>query len=520
MTSYDTPELLFPLRARRAPALVGIGMLVAIAACDRVSVTRAPEVAAASRITWNPCYEPAKRLECARVAVPLDWTHPDARKIELSVIRHRATRRGERIGSLFFNWGGPGVAGVSKVRDMTAQLDAIGRGRFDVISWDPRGTGGSDRVVCFDDERSRKQFWGRSWSIPITPSESLNYLPKTVAFVNACTSRSGTLLAHISTADTVRDLDYLRQLAGDPGLNYRGISYGTFIGQTYANMFPRRVRAMVLDGVVDPVALTDGTAENIAKSIADADLVFDNFGSLCQRVGRARCALAGDGPVAPRVRQLLARLRRTPLGKLTYGDALIVLWVRLGAPSQWPELAIDLDKAARDDGSPLENSARQVKAFILPALDSAVALQCADKPFPPRPGPRAWPEVIRRLSDVSFISGPVNGWLLWATCASWHVRSTNRYTGYTGPWNVHTQEPILVIGTRFDPNTSFDNAVCAAARLGNAVLLKHEGYGHTSDADPSTCVERATSKYLVDLVTPSPGTICPSNRRPFDPNFK
>jgi pimeloyl-ACP methyl ester carboxylesterase len=196
---------------------------------------------------------------------------------------------------------------------------------------------------------------------------------------------------------------------------------------------------------------------------------------------------------------------------------LIVLWVRLGAPSQWPELAIDLDKAARDDGSALENSARQVKAFILPALDSAVALQCADKPFPPRPGPRAWPEVIRRLSDVSFISGPVNGWLLWATCASWHVRSTNRYSG---PWNVHTQKPILVIGTRFDPNTSLDNAVRAAARLGNAVLLKHEGYGHTSDADPSTCVERATSKYLVDLVTPSPGTICPSNRRPFDPNFK
>lgn len=499
---------------RLASLAITIGVVVAPAACGHASV--GPELRAGQRVAWKSCYERARELECARVAVPLDWQRPNDAKIELAIIRRRASHPRERIGSLFFNWGGPGVAGVPKVRDMAAELDAMGLGRFDVVSWDPRGTGESDHIVCFSNDQSRKTFWGRDWSIPTTRAESVKYVPKTVEFVKRCTSLSGELLAHISTADTVRDLDYLRQLVGDPQLNYRGISYGTFIGQTYANMFPRRVRAMVLDGVVGPIAFTDGTAESTAKSIADADLVFDKFQSLCQSAGPGRCDLAGHGPVAPRVERLLARLRHAPIGKLTYGDALIVLWVRLGAPKQWPELATDLDKAANGDGSALERTAREAKAFIAPALDSAVGLQCADKPSPPRPGPREWPKIIGRLSDVSFISGPVNGWLLWAPCASWRVRSADRYTG---PWNAFTKNRILVIGTRFDPNTAYASAVRAASRLGNAVLLTHDGYGHTSEADPSTCVEHATSTYLVSLITPLTGTKCPSNRRPFDRNF-
>jgi pimeloyl-ACP methyl ester carboxylesterase len=437
------------------------------------------------------------------------------RQIELAVIRRRASNVRERIGSLFFNWGGPGVAGVPKVRAMASQLDKIGQGRFDVVSWDPRGTGESAPIECFSSEQQRTGFWGSDWTVPTTSAQSSKYVRKTEAFVRRCTSRNGELLAHVSTADTVRDLDYLRQLAGDAQLNYRGVSYGSFIGQTYAGMFPERVRAMVLDGVLDPVAFTSDTEESLARSIADADLVFDKFQSLCQSAG-PRCALAGRGPVAPRVRGLLARLRRAPIGTLTYGDALIVLWIRLGTPGSWPALAVELDKADHGDGSALESTARDVKGFVLSALDSAVALQCADKPFPPNPGPQAWPGVIGRLSDASFISGPVNGWLLWAPCASWMTRSANRYTG---PWNAQTKEPILVIGTRFDPNTAYAGAVAAAARLGNAVLLTHDGYGHTSDADPSSCVDRAIATYLVDLVVPPKGTVCRSNLLPFDPHY-
>ena len=496
----------------RNRVLLLAGAVAFVAAC--ATSATAPELAIARSIVWRPCYEPVKHLECARVAVPLDWNRPTGKQIDLSVIRRRASNARERIGSLFFNWGGPGVAGVPKVRAMGPQLDAIGKGRFDVVSWDPRGTGESAPIECFSSEHARMAFWGRDWSVPTTTAQSSRYITKATAFVRRCASRNGELLEHVSTADTVRDLDYLRQLLGDAQLNYRGVSYGSFLGQTYAGMFPQRVRAMVLDGIVDPVAFTSVTEGSLAKSIADADQVFDKFQSLCQSAG-SRCALAGRGRVAPRVRALLARLRRAPIGTLTYGDALIVLWIRLGSPDTWPGLAVELDKADRGDGSALESTAHDVKGFILPALDSAVALQCADKPFPPSPGPQAWPGVIESLTDVSFISGPVNGWLLWAPCASWPTRSAERYTG---PWNAQTKAPILLIGTRFDPNTAYGAAVAAENRLGNAVLLTHDGYGHTSDADPSACVDRAMARYLIHLVAPPHGTVCPSNRRPFDPD--
>ncbi|MGR4065041.1 MAG: alpha/beta hydrolase, partial [Vulcanimicrobiaceae bacterium] len=368
---------------------------------------------------------------------------------------------------------------------------------------------------CFSSDQSRTTYWGSDWSVPTTTVESANYVPKTAAFVRRCASLNGELLAHVSTADTVRDLDYLRQVVGDAQLSYRGISYGSMIGQTYAAMFPRRVRAMVLDGILDPAAFTSGTEGSLARSIADADLVFEKFQSLCQSAG-PRCALAGRGPVAPRVSGLLERLRRAPIGTLTYGDTLLVLWIRLGSPAEWPGLAVELDKADRGDGSALERTAHDTKGFLLSALDSAVPLQCADKPFPPSPGPQAWPGVIGALSEASFISGPVNGWLLWAPCASWPAQSADRYTG---PWNAQTTNPILVIGTRYDPNTAYAAAVAAASRLGNAVLLTQDGYGHTSDADPSTCVDRAMATYLVDLIAPHRGTVCPSDRLPFDPKF-
>lgn len=377
---------------RQLGALAAGTMLALCAACGRP----APGPASSPHIVWHDCNEAATRLQCARVGVPLDWRLPQGAQIELAVIRHRASRPNERIGSLFFNWGGPGVAGVPKVRDVALQLDALGRGRFDVVSWDPRGTGDSEPIVCFDNQRSREAFWGINWSIPTTTAEPKTYVPKTIEFVRRCAARNAALLTHVSTADTVRDLDYLRQLVGDAQLNYRGISYGSFVGQTYANVFPRKVRAMILDGVVDPVAFTTSTQESTVKGTADADLVFDRFLSLCQHAGPARCALARHGTAVTRVQGLLARLRRGPIGHLTYGDALLVLWIKLGAPIDWPQLASEFEAAAAGDGEPLERTAGDVKPFLESALDSAVALQCADKNFPPNPHVQAWRDVVGR----------------------------------------------------------------------------------------------------------------------------
>src|SRR5947209_1354783 len=178
-----------------------------------------------TRIAWTDC---GKRLECARVRVPLDWARPGKDTISLAVVRHLASRPGQRIGSLFVNYGGPGVAGVPIVKKGGAELDKLGHGRFDVIGWDPRGTGASTHVRCFANAGDEARFWGRDWSPPTTRRESLGYLPKTVAFVKRCVALSGRLLAHDATADTARDLDFLRRLVGDRRLTYRGLSYGTF----------------------------------------------------------------------------------------------------------------------------------------------------------------------------------------------------------------------------------------------------------------------------------------------------
>jgi pimeloyl-ACP methyl ester carboxylesterase len=387
------------------------------------------------------------------VRVPLDWARPKGPKITLAVIRYLASGPDQRIGSLFVNFGGPGDSGVDDLRRLGATFDALGQGRFDVVSWDPRGTGASTHVRCFANARSQARFWG-SGSIPTTKAAPQRYVAKTVAFARRCAALSGRLLAHVSTADNARDLDYLRGLVGDRQLTYLGLSYGTLLGQTYANMFPRRVRAMILDGVVDAVGGTTGTEAAVADTIADGDLVFAKFQSLCQSAGPARCALAGHGPVAPRVSGLLARLRRGPIPapsaapprQLSYGDLLLDLFEGLPVPGQWPQLAAGLDQAAGGDGSALETAAQQARSAFQSDV-AQVALTCADEP-PPRQGPQAWPAVIARLTRVSHIFGPVGGWGIWAPCASWPVASANRYTG---PWNASTRTPILVTDTLFDP---------------------------------------------------------------------
>ena len=465
---------------------------------------------------WTAC---GSGLECAHVPVPLDWRHPDGPTIMLAVIRHLASRPEQRIGSLFFNPGGPGDSGVAAVAERGEALDALTAGRFDIVGWDIRGSAGSSPVLCFANVGERASFW-QGLPVPTTRTEQRRYLAKTVALAQRCGVRNGELLAHITTADTARDLDHLRRLVGDRQLSYLGESYGTLIGQTYANLFPRRVRAMVLDGVVDPVAAAAGTEAVLASSLADTDRVFREFLRLCEAAGPDRCALAGHGPVAVRVSQLLTRLRHNPIpvpsGELTYGEALTALkYSGLPDPALWPEVAAVLELAAEGDASVLDaiaTGATSDQARVL-LQEQGVALVCADGPA--RHPATAWPGVVRRLAAVSRIGGPPLGWIN-APCASWPTSSADRYTG---PWNATTKHPILVIGTRFDPNTPLANARRAARRLGNAALLTHDGYGHLSRRDPSTCVVQATGRYLMDLTTPAPGTVCPSDRVPFDPEF-
>ena len=507
------------LDLKRLYRCLGLVVVLSFAAASSAQSAIAADPGVTTRIAWKGC---GKRLQCARVRVPLDWARPGVGTISLAVIRHLASRPGQRIGSLFVDFGGPGVAGVPSVKAGGADLDKLGDGRFDVVGWDPRGVGASTHVRCFANARAQARFWGPHWSIPTTRQASLRYLPKTLAFVKRCVALSGRLLAHVSTADTVRDLDYLRRLVGDRRLTYRGLSYGTFIGETYANMFPRRVRAIVLDGEIDPVPFTTSAQASVANTGADFDLVFAKLQSLCQRVGPARCALAGHGSVKERVSRLLTRLRRGPIPapsagaphQLSYGDLLFYMFANLGRPANWPQIAAGLEQAASGNGSAIETALNPQRPLYQSALNSATALQCVDKPRP-RLGPQAWPRIIGPLTRISQFSGPVNGWWLAVPCASWPVVSADRYTG---PWNRSTPNPILVIGNRYDPQTRYANARRVAHLLGNARLLTLDGYGHTSDVDPSRCIRHAISAYLIRPASARRQT-CHADRQPFDPDF-
>ncbi len=317
---------LYGASAAGLAVVVGAAALTGSAATgqERGSDIRAEEAS----ISWRPC---GQGVECARVRVPLDWDRPDGRTIRLRVARHRASDPDARIGSLFIGPGGPGESGVNLIKGGGADLDAWGDGRFDVISWDYRGTNASVPVRCFRTPRAQARFW-RGETIPLTRRASIRFRHTTAALARRCGNVSGWLLPHISTADNARDLDHLRGLVGDPRLTFVGLSYGTYLGQTYANMFPRKVRAMTLDGVVDPVAYSKNAEARIARGVAPSDEVFDQFLARCRKAGPARCALAGHRRTPEALmNRLLRRTRHTPVpapqsdppGRMSYIDLLL-----------------------------------------------------------------------------------------------------------------------------------------------------------------------------------------------------
>ena len=416
---------------------------------------------AASGIDWTAC-DPG--FECARVPVPLDWSDPTGRQIELAVIRYLATKPDQRIGAMFFNPGGPGESGVGVVRDSGPDLSAFGDGRFDVVSWDPRGTHASSPVKCFATDADEAAFW-HDVAIPSTDEQSIAYQAKMVDLAQRCGEIMGDVLSHISTADTARDLDRLRELMGEDQLTYVGLSYGTVLGQTYANMFGDHVRAMLLDGVVDGVEYTKSAEARSANNAASTDDVYDQFATLCDAAGPSRCALAGHPgqTAAQRVDQLFETLRAgtipaphaDPPGDLVMSDLQLSAFSPLRDPALWPDWAADLDAAADGDASALLTTARlwQTQASWAEATKSS-AISCLDGPAE-RPS-IDWPTVIPELAAVSRWEGAIQGWWLWAPSASnWPVHDTDRYAG---PWDVTTKEPILVIGTLHDPNTGYENA--------------------------------------------------------------
>lgn len=480
-------------------------------------------------LSWTDC---GGGFQCATAQVPLDYERPRAASISIALIRLPASDPAARIGSLLVNPGGPGGSGVAIVRADAARFPAELRARFDIVGFDPRGVGLSTAVRCFASVAEQQAFFAGLPPFPVTPAEQLSYIQTAARFDRLCEQRNAVLLAHMSTANAARDMDVLRQALGESRLTYLGLSYGTFLGTTYANLFPNRVRALVLDGAIEPVEWTTGRGDEGStvplflrlKSDEGASQTLGAFLDLCAGAGPSGCAFAvGNDRQATHARfqALMARMLtqpvpvQTPQGtvQVTYAVAVTAVRDSLYAPSVYPALALALAHLEQGDGSVV---LQVLGLFNVPTpttydntSEAEAAIACADSDSPRNPF--IWPAAAAAADARSpYLGAP---WT-WAsvTCANWLARDEDRFTG---PFDRRTSNTVLVVGNTFDPATRYQSAVALSQELGNARLLTLNGWGHTAFGQPSTCANTAEIAYLVDLELPAPGTVCQMDHGPF-----
>lgn len=470
--------------------------LLAVASLLTAGCARDPQ-SAVPHLDWADC---ADGFECAKLDVPLNHANPTGDRIKISVIRLPAT--GDRIGSLLVNPGGPGSSGLDYARAARSILSAQVRDRFDVVGFDPRGVGESTPVHCLSDERL-DAFIALD-TTPDSAAERTKLADQSRAFAAGCQAESGRLLPHIGTADAARDMDLLRQALGEDKLTYLGKSYGTYLGAHYAHLFPGKVRALVLDGAVDPALTRLQLNEQQAKGFVTAFRAFAN-----------NCFTQDDCPFTSRtvegaldeLTELLRRTDSTPLDgdgrqvteALATLGALTPLYDRAG----WPILTEALRQAAKGDGRLLLRSADQLvgrgeDGRYSNQTEANLAVNCIDSPYPTN--------LTTYATAANKTSSPFGAYVMWSSlpCAYWPAKPAPQQAlqGKGAP-------PILVIGTIRDPATPYQWSKSLAGELESGVLLTFNGDGHTAYFNGSRCVDELVDRYLISTTPPKDGTVCP-----------
>ena len=485
-------------------------------------------------IDWQACHpESGLPYLCGSAEVPLDYNAPEGGKLSLALIKLPATTSTGKIGSLFYNPGGPGGSGVDFVLSLGKLLPTDIREHFDVIGFDPRGVAGSSPLVCFNGPVSVPPFF-----FPQNPAEEALKADFDRTMASACKTNGGSVLDHMSTANVARDLDLLRQAVGDSQLNYVGYSYGSFLGVTYANLFPDKIRAMVLDGVVDPIAWTTGYDDEgynlpvTTRTLRDEGMqaTLNEFLRLCDQVGVAQCSFGNAA--ASKFDFLVSYLRTTPVHMvdpingpfdLTYDRFIAAVFSALGNSSTWTLLANALNEIQATISNSSEDTALKAGtafAALTTALGGAsspddltlaaqqFAIMCSDSTNPDNYA--AWSLAGEAADAKGGIFGRLTAWQS-SPCAVWQGSDSGRYLG---PFTQTTTEPILLVANRFDPLTPYGGAQHTHSLLPNSALLTLEGWGHTS-LFLSSCVDQAVSSYLLTSKIPDIGASCQQDATPF-----
>lgn len=456
-------------------------------------------------LAWRDC---GGKFECSTMKVPLTYDQPDGETIELKVLRLPAADPDQRLGSLVLNPGGPGGSGVEYARAARVVVTQDLIDHFDIVGFDPRGVVDSTPIECLSDGQL-----DRFLNVDPNP-ETDEDVAATVAvskrFGARCERNSPDLTPNIGTPFVARDLDILRSLLGDERLNFLGKSYGTFIGATYAEMFPSRVGRFVLDGAVDP---TLTTAELSKGQAIGFDKALQRFAEWC--AGEKDCPI-GDDPQAgvQEVADLLAQLEEQPLpaenGRpLTAAQATTgVVGSLYSAEDGWQSLFYALDSAFDGDGFGLQALADWLTerkpngTFANNAKEALYAVNCIDRPD------RWDPEQTQQQAQEWSQEAPVFGAALaWGNlpCYYWPAPAVDEPREIAAPGTP----PIVVVGTEYDPATPYEWAVSLADQLAAGVLVSWKGGdGHTAYYSGSKCVDEAVDAYLVEGKVPEDGLEC------------
>ncbi|MFF4369964.1 alpha/beta hydrolase [Streptomyces sp. NPDC001594] len=508
------------LRTATAAALAAALLTTSACSAGSGGTKKAPAGAAADTkpLTWGECeapdaaegggQAPPADWQCATLDVPLDYAKPEGETIPIALIRAKARNPKQRLGSLVFNFGGPGGSGITTLPGAAKDYAAL-RARYDLVSFDPRGVGRSAPVLC-ENDKQLDAYYAQD-SSPSTPEQEKAFTDGLRTYQKACQTNSGKVLPYVGTENAARDLDRIRQALGDPKLNYFGISYGTELGGVYAHLFPKNVGRAVFDAVVDPTKDSEQGALGQAKGF---QLALGNWAQDCVDRGE-QCRLQGTTAkeVEDNIVKLQKQLAAKPIPgigdrKLTETMATNGIAQALYSKELWPLLEQGLDEAEGGQGQllmalsdALNGRDQQGRYSNIGAANTAIS--CADSKD--RYSLEQTKAKLPEFRKASPVFGDFLGWALMS-CTGWPVAGSWQTPDVSAPGSA----PILVVGNTGDPATPYEGARNMVNRLGKGVgvELTYKGQGHGAYNSGDPCVQRAVNAYLLDGKVPGANAVC------------